>query len=139
MPNITGIAHVELSVRDLDASTEWYAHAFGFEAVWSGTDAERELVSRAILHRPSGIVLGLMKHADSDGSIFSPNRTGLDHISFAVADRDEMGRWLAHFDRLGIAYSPITEVEWGAQFTVADPDGIAIELNLNERRARPAD
>lgn len=128
MPAITGIAHVELTVRDLDTSEAWYRRVFGMQSVWEGRDEERQLHSRALRDPLSGVVLGLMQHRANAGEPFAPNRTGLDHLSFAVADRAELRSWEARLAELAVEHTPLEEWSHGAGVTVRDPDGIAIEL-----------
>jgi glyoxylase I family protein len=128
MPSVTGIAHVELTVRDLDASEAWYAKVLGMRRVWEGDDAKHGIAARALLEPRSRVVLGLTRHsAGSDGG-FVVTRPGLDHLSFAVADRDELHAWARHLAELGAEPSPIDEWSHGASLTVRDPDGIPIEF-----------
>src|SRR6266508_5317659 len=128
MPAITGIAHVELSVRDLDASTAWYADVLGMRPVWDGEDAAQGIVARALLDPQSGIVLALTRHTAVSGDTFDARRPGLDHLSFAVADRDELRAWEQRLAELGVDYTAFEEWSHGAAVTARDPDGIAIEF-----------
>jgi glyoxylase I family protein len=41
----------------------------------------------------SGIVIGLHHHEANPGQSFNETRTGLDHISFGVADRAGLDAW----------------------------------------------
>lgn len=128
MPSITGIAHIELSVRDLDASAEWYTKVFGMIALGGGREERWGIADRALLHRESRTVLALTQHDANDGAPFVPSVTGLDHLAFAVADRDELRRWEQHLAELGVDFAPILEWPHGASVTARDPDAIAIEL-----------
>ena len=128
MPSITGIAHVELSVRDLEASAAWYLRVLGLRRVFDERNNERGLTACALLDRASGIVLALMQHGASTGETFDSNRAGLDHLSFAVADRDGLREWERHLAELGTDYTPLEEWSHGAAVTVRDPDGIALEF-----------
>lgn len=136
MPAITGIAHVELSVRDLDVSEAWYVKVFGMRTVWAGRDEGRQFSDRAVRDPHSGVVLGLTQHRANSGERFLPNRTGLDHLSFVVADRDELRAWQERLAELGVDYTPLEEWTNGAAVTARDPDGIAIEFIV--RGAAPA-
>ena len=71
--------------------------------------------------------VGLRQHSDSDASAFSANRTGLDHISFAVATRADLESWQRELEQLGATYSPIVDAPYGAVLSFKDPDGIALE------------
>jgi glyoxylase I family protein len=128
MVEITGIAHVELTVRDLDASEAWYARAFGLVKAWEGEDAKEGIRARSLFERTSRIVLGLTQHAGARGDAFDAKRPGLDHLSFAVADRGALKDWAAKLAGDGFACSAVEEVGHGASFTVRDPDELAVEM-----------
>lgn len=128
MPRITGIAHVELSVRNLDASEAWYTNLLGVQRVFEDRDDGRGIASRAVLEPNSRTVLGLMQHTANAGDTFTPSRTGLDHLSFSVADRNELRAWQQRAADLGLDYTPLEEWSWGAAVTMRDPDGIALEF-----------
>lgn len=128
MPSITGIAHVELSVRDLDASEAWYNRLLGARRVWEGRDDGQRIIARALVEPATRMVLALTQHLDAPDTRFDVRRPGLDHLSFAVADRDELRAWQAHLAALGLDYTPLEEWPHGAAVTVRDPDGIALEF-----------
>jgi glyoxylase I family protein len=128
MPSITGIAHVELSVSDLEASAAWYSALLGLRRVFESRDDERGLTACALLDPASGLVLALMQHDANQGQPFDPSRAGLDHLAFAVAGRDELILWERRLAELGADYTPLEEWSHGAAVTARDPDGIAIEF-----------
>jgi catechol-2,3-dioxygenase len=128
MPSITGVAHVELTVRDLNASEAWYNRVLGTFRAWEGDDARQGIAARALVEPASRTVLGLTQHRGSDGDKFCPTRAGLDHLSFGVNGRDELQQWEQHLAALGCDYTPVEEWSHGAGLTVRDPDGIAIEF-----------
>ncbi len=133
---IAGMAHVELSVTDLERSVEWYSRVFGLRDVWRGTNTEEGITACALLHPETRVIVALTQHFTMATEAFTPRRTGLDHLSFAVADREGMEAWLVHLDGLGIAHSPIEQAPTlPAAITFRDPDGIALELV--QRAARP--
>jgi len=41
---------------------------------------------------------------------------------------DEVHVWVAHFDRVGVAHSPIAEDPFGPVLVFRDPDNIQLEL-----------
>lgn len=57
MAMITGVAHIELSVRDIDASEAWYTGLFGLRRVSAGDDNGRGLVDRALLHPEARLII----------------------------------------------------------------------------------
>lgn len=121
----TGFSHVSLSVTDCDASADWYKEVLDFlDLTTLQADTYRE---RLVFH-PSGFALGLQQHDDNDGGGFTPTRTGLDHLSFAVADRAELDAWTARLAAHGVTQSPVAETEFGSVLCFRDPDGIQLEL-----------
>jgi glyoxylase I family protein len=136
MPSITGIAHVELSVRDLDTSAAWYNKVLGMRRVWEGHDDTYGIDAYALLEPASGIVFALTQHRAGSREPFDATRPGLDHVSFAVADRDELRGWEQRLAELGVDYTPYAEWSHGAAVTVRDPDGIALVLYV--RGAAPS-
>lgn len=132
MPEITRIAHVELTVRNLDISEAWYIRVLGFKRVFvRGTDdTGRRAV--ALLHEGSRTVLALVEHVEGVISAFDYRQPGLDHLAFAVADRAALAEWERHLEEAGVVTSGVQErdatVGRAAGLTFQDPDGIALEL-----------
>ncbi len=135
MPLITGIAHVELSVTDLDRSVEWYCRLLGARDVFRAANAERGFNACAIFEPQSKLVLAFTAHDRETRVPFSPLQPGLDHISFAVADRSAIDEWVAYLDALDIAHDPIDDQGFAVAVNLRDPDGIALEFYwLNRKR-----
>src|SRR5688572_916134 len=134
MPAITGIAHVELSVRDLDTSSEWYCQLLGAREVFREPNEAENLVACAVFEPNSRLVLAFTQHlAPTEGS-FDVRRVGLDHVSFAVADRAALEAWAARLDELNVPNSGIQDIGYAQSITFADPDGIPLEFFLQVRR-----
>ncbi len=134
MPQITGIAHVELSVSDLERSTAWYGALLDAPEVFRAAQDEYGIVATAIREPKSGMVLAFTQHAQQEGGPFTPRRAGLDHLCFAVASEADLEVWRLHLDALGIEHSPLRDYGYGLAITFSDPDGIALELMYPKRR-----
>jgi len=134
-PPITGIAHVELSVSDLERSVEWYCRVLGARDVYRNRNDERGFSACAILEPASRTVLAFTQHDVVEGSGFTPHRVGLDHLSFAVPDRAALEAWQARLDELGIEHDAIDDQGFAVALNLRDPDGIAVEFYVLIRRA----
>jgi catechol-2,3-dioxygenase len=77
----------------------------------------------------NGTLLGLHQHATpAPAGSFSEYRVGLDHVSFACADREELEKWARRLDELGIAHGGVKDAAYGSGVSFRDPDGIALEF-----------
>lgn len=124
MPTITGFDHVALTVTDLRTSVPWYTALWGAPPAVSMSDGP---FHRQVFALPGGTNLGLTQH-EHPGASFDPAAVGLDHVGFAVADRDALDDWMRHLGRLGIEHSGAVEASYGVAVSFQDPDGNALEL-----------
>jgi glyoxylase I family protein len=129
VPTITGVSHVELSVRDAERSAAWYERVLQLQPLTplSKADWGAGRVT-TLLHPEAGFVIGLLQHDPGDAGEFSEFRTGLDHLSLAVESRAELEAWIEHFDECGVEYSPINDQPYGSIVVFRDPDNIQLEL-----------
>lgn len=131
MPAIIGASHIALTVRDMEASAEWYQRVFGW-IVLRRYGPDEAGTPRILLYDPaSGFALGLCQPEDGSRDDFDYRRTGLDHFAFGVADDAALHEWMAHLDGLGIAHSGVTDLGIGSFVAFNDPDGIQFELWAN--------
>src|SRR5436309_7775285 len=85
MPEFAGLSHVSLSVRNRDASRDWYQRVLGFKQLEeSRTDAYDEWI---LLHPTNHMVLCLQQHKANRGEEFDPTRTGGDHLGLGQPRR----------------------------------------------------
>jgi glyoxylase I family protein len=133
-PAITGFHHFSPTVSDVEASAQWYERVFGMSRLpmtFPHHDAEAGGYAVLLLDPRSGIAIGLHHHEDNPGQPFRENRTGLDHISFAVASSDDLDAWARWLDGLGIENSGVIGVTEPMPYSVVvfrDPDNIQLEL-----------
>lgn len=132
--NITGFRHAGLTVTDLDRSAAWYARVFGFKELFREAAGQR---TAAILGLPgTSLLLGLVHFADGANDTFSPFRTGLDHLCFAVASREEVNGWASKLDELGVSNSGVVEMKTSPIVNFKDPDGIALAIAVSPSAPR---
>ena len=125
MPDFAGVDHTSLSVTDLDRSERFYTAVLGLLRL-----ADFGTV-RILLHRPTSFLLALVRHDAAPGDRFTELHTGLDHLGFGVSSRDELEAWERHLKVLGVEYTPIRDMEFGAHLNFRDPDHIALELSTS--------
>jgi catechol-2,3-dioxygenase len=130
-PSLTGVQHLGLTVRDIAASEAWYTNVLGLVRAFVEPHSVGDGYAVVMTRPGTGLFLGLEHHPDADQEMFSPHRTGLDHVALAVASREDLGIWLSHLDTLGVEHDELFEVADPlphAMVVLRDPDGIAIEL-----------
>ena len=126
MPEFAGLSHVSLSVRNRDASRDWYHRVLGFaQFEESRTDAFDEWI---LLHPRNGMVLCLQQHKANRGEEFDPARTGGDHLGLKVDSREELDAWADWFKQQGVTHSPIVDAPYGSVLTFKDPDLFQLEM-----------
>ena len=127
---MTGLSHVQLNVADVSVSARWYTAALGLEPFAS--DPESGFV--ALRHRRSRIVVVLT----AGGSAGDPQRGGaLDHLAFAVPDRESLQAWADHLTNVGVEHPGIVDELGNQSLQLRDPDGNAIELAAPGRQSKP--
>lgn len=125
MSAFPSVAHVAVTVRDLDRSAAWYGRLFGAEPVLDEDTGSFQHKVYAL----GGTLFGLHAHptAPGDGA-FTATETGLDHVAFGVADRAALAEWAGTLDELGIEHGGIVDAHYGSGVSFKDPDGIALEF-----------
>jgi glyoxylase I family protein len=131
MPSVKGASHVALTVRDMEASAQWYQRIFGCIELRRFTGEEAGTPRILLYHPESGFAVGLCQPEDGTTEPFDHRRTGLDHFAFLVGERAELDAWAAYLDEQGVAHSPVRETVLGWFVSFEDPDGIAFEVWAN--------
>jgi catechol 2,3-dioxygenase-like lactoylglutathione lyase family enzyme len=119
------IAHVAVTVSDIETSQIWYTRVFGVEPVLD----EDTGPFRHIVYMLGGTLFGLHEFPDLvSKDAFEERRPGLDHIAFGCASREELETWASRLDLLGVAHGEIVDAHYGSGLSFRDPDNIALEL-----------
>lgn len=128
----TSIAHVRLTVTDIERSRQFYESVFGWPVLIEMPTNADESTRRqlgflfgGVIYDMGGALLGLRPVANDR---FDEDRTGLDHIAFRLSNKDELDSAAAHLDELGIAHEPVKDIGPSYILEFRDPDNIALEL-----------
>jgi glyoxylase I family protein len=125
VPDFPAIAHVALTVNDLDVSAPWYQQVFGSEPVLD----EDTGPFRHVVFMLGGTLVGLHKFPGDPGNEkFDEHGVGLDHLAFGCANRSELAEWQQHLEGLGVAHGGIVDASYGSGLSFRDPDNIALEF-----------
>ena len=128
MPSITGGHHIALTVSDADRSAEWYCSLLNMQVALKH-DGE-DVKFRVLADPESGWVLGVRQYPPHPADRFDEFRTGMDHLAFGVATRDELEAWERELSSRGITFTPIAETPIGPVIVFRDPDNIQLEFFL---------
>ena len=130
-PELAGLQHVGLTVRDIVTSEAWYTKVLGlvraFVEPHSAGDGHAVVMTRP----GTALFVGLEHHPDADKERFSPQRTGLDHLAVQVPSREALDEWIARLEAMGVEQEAVVEKDEPVRLAlvlVRDPDGIPIEL-----------
>jgi glyoxylase I family protein len=133
-PAVTGFHHFSPTVSDVESSARWYERVFGMSRVplsFPHYGAEADGYAVLLMDPRSGIAIGLHHHEANPGEPFHESRTGLDHISFGVAERADLDAWATWLNELGIENSGVIDTDNPLPYSVVvfrDPDNIQLEL-----------
>lgn len=132
----SGFAHVRLTVTDIARSKAFYDQVFGWPTAVDASDSVDEPGVRdsaekffggTVYQTPQGTLFGLRPVGNTG---FDPQRTGLDHVSFAVASHADLESAAAALTEAGIKHGEITDLTGAgmAILSFQDPDDINVEL-----------
>jgi len=121
------VHHLRLTVADVGRSRAFYEGVLGFRHVMD--------LPAGVFLSNGAVGLGIGPSPAPDrapaGDRFDEARVGLDHLSFAVADRAELERAARLLEERGVPHGEVTDL--GAAFGLyvlafRDPDNIQLEL-----------
>jgi glyoxylase I family protein len=133
-PAVTGFHHFSPTVSDVEASAAWYQRVLQMDRLpvtFPHYGAEESGYAVLLAEPRSGILIGLHHHNDNPGQPFRENCTGLDHISFRVAEHADLGAWAAWLDQQDVEHSGVIDAASPVPYSVLvfrDPDNIQLEL-----------
>jgi glyoxylase I family protein len=130
VPSTTGRVEVCLTARDPVLSAAWYAELLGMQTQYDHTSDDGQMRYVCLVEPSSLFVLCLVGHARSTGEPFTEFRTGLDHLEFVVASRDDLEQWAERLNELGVPHSGVKNLDYtaNAMLTFRDPDNIQLEF-----------
>ncbi|OMC19854.1 MULTISPECIES: VOC family protein [unclassified Mycobacterium] len=128
----SSIAHVRLTVSDIERSRQFYESVFDWpvllEVPENADDATRDQLSflfGGVIYDLGGTLLGLRPVATDR---FHEDRAGLDHIAFRLNNRAELDSAATHLDEIGVEHEPVKDIGPSYILEFRDPDNIALEL-----------
>jgi glyoxylase I family protein len=128
----SSIAHVRLTVTDIERSRQFYESVFGWPVLLESPESADEATRAAlgflyggVIYDLGGTLVGLRPVA---ADRFHEDRCGLDHLAFRVANRAELDGAAKHLDELRIAHEPVKDIGPSYILEFRDPDNIALEL-----------
>ena len=125
MPDFTGLAHLALTVTDIDRSYAFYESLLGVQTLFEGEDESSRY--RVTIH-PSAFILSLRNHDATVREPFAETRVGMDHVALQVPSRSAMEEWKRRLEELGVDHSEIKDEYYGSVITFRDPDNIQWEF-----------
>lgn len=126
MTSFPALAHVAVTVSDLERSIPWYQKLFGAPPVLDEDTGPFRHVVWAI---GPGNLFGLHQFPTLvDSGSFEERRPGLDHVAFACASRAELESCVTNLNDLGIVHGGIVDAPYGSGVSFRDPDNIALEF-----------
>ena len=110
VPELQGFSHIDLTVSGCAAAAAWWQDVMGFIVL---NRSRRETFEAWTLIHSSGLVVSVVAHDDPLNRAFDERRVGLDHLCFKVEDRDELNRWVTHFDAKRVPHSGVIDIGFG--------------------------
>ena len=129
----TSIAHLRLTVTDIERSRWFYESVFGWPVLLEVPEGADEATKARLAFLFGGVIYdmghGLIGLRPVSTDRFDENRTGLDHLAFKLDSRADLDAAAAHLDELGIEHGPVKDIGPAVIVEFRDPDNIALELS----------
>lgn len=115
----SGLRHVALFVKDLEACVDFYARLLGMAVEWQ-PDPDNYYLS-------SGVDNLALHRLDADKPVSGQR---LDHIGFIIEEMDEVDAWHAFLKAEGVRIKaePRTHRDGARSFYCLDPDGTVVQM-----------
>jgi catechol 2,3-dioxygenase-like lactoylglutathione lyase family enzyme len=126
---IKGFSHVQLVVRDVAASAEWYCAVLGLEQFVSGVTDSGPYAG--LRHPTARFVVGMQTATPEQAEQLGV--TAIDHLSFSVDDLQTLARMRAELTASGIEVSAVLEEVLSYNVQIVDPNGLVLELSAPKR------
>src|SRR5688572_22282082 len=128
MMNVEMLDHLNMTVRDVEETADWYGRVFGFEPVEAGVHQGRRF---GILKSGEALLCVYEHRERAHPDIDRHGHHGVAHFGLRISDRDE---WEGVIRREGVRVTNGGAVEWprGTSWYIEDPNGYEIEVALWE-------
>jgi catechol-2,3-dioxygenase len=127
---IQGFSHMQLVVRDVSVSAPWYCSALGLEQFVSGQIDSGPYVG--LRHPTARFVIGMQTATPAQDD--NLGGAAIEHLSFAVADRDTLDDMRKDLLAKGIDVGEVFEEAVSFNARLRDPDGLVLELTAPKPR-----
>jgi catechol 2,3-dioxygenase-like lactoylglutathione lyase family enzyme len=125
MSAFPSLAHVAVTVTDLDRSRPWYTGLFGADPVLDEDTGSFHHVVWLL----GGTLFGIHQHQNPSSSAPCDElRPGLDHVAFGCANRAELEEWAGKLSSMGISHGGVVDAPYGSGLSFRDPDNIPLEF-----------
>lgn len=120
-PQLLGLRHVALNVRDVRGSVEFYCGVFGMQVEWE-PDADNVYLTSG---GQDNLAIHKLPEGQQPGAI-----QAVHHVGFVVAHPEDVDALAARVQERGIAFvHPLKTHRDGARsFYIHDPNGLLIQV-----------
>jgi lactoylglutathione lyase len=123
---VTGVAHLAVTVKDMEKSLDFYSRILGFKKAFEIADKTTGTPWIVYLHIKKNQFLELFYHGERDNP-WEPSLRGFNHICLEI---DDIQSTVKHIEDSGWKIdSPLKQGgDKNFQAWISDPDGVRIEL-----------